>query len=71
MEIKNMLIDIFKKKYQLDLNVNEDTHLIDEIGFDSISMMELAKELGKKTNTKIPFEIIADWSTVGSIVKSF
>lgn len=70
-------MDIFKqvKKIlcdQLDLEeeqVNEDSEVIDDLGADSLDIVDLVMTLEEEFDTEIPDEDIENLKTVGDIVK--
>lgn len=70
MEVIEVLRDILKTKYQITANIDENTNLIDELGFDSIVMLELASDLEKKLAVEINNAFVGSWNTVKSIVDS-
>ena len=65
-QVKKILCD------QLDLEeeqVNEDSEVIDELGADSLDIVDLVMTLEEEFDTEIPDEDIENLKTVGDIVK--
>lgn len=65
-QVKKILCD------QLDLEeeqVNEDSEVIDDLGADSLDIVDLAMTLEEEFDTEIPDEDIENLKTVGDIVK--
>ena len=65
-QVKKILCD------QLDLEeeqVNEDSEVIDDLGADSLDIVDLVMTLEEEFDTKIPDEDIENLKTVGDIVK--
>lgn len=65
-QIKKILCD------QLDLDedqVTEDSDVIDDLGADSLDIVDLVMTLEEEFDTEIPDEDIEDLRTVGDIVK--
>lgn len=65
-QVKKILCD------QLDLEeeqVNEDSEVIDDLGADSLDIVDLVMTLEEKFDTEIPDEDIENLKTVGDIVK--
>ena len=57
---------------QLDLEeeqVNEDSEVIDDLGADSLDIVDLVMTLEEEFDTEIPDEDIENLKTVGDIVK--
>ncbi len=65
-QVKKILCD------QLDLDeeqVTEDSEVIDDLGADSLDIVDLVMTLEEEFNTEIPDEDIENLRTVGDIVK--
>ena len=65
-QVKKILCD------QLDLEeeqVNEDSEVIDDLGADSLDIVDLVMTLEEEFDTEIPDEDIENLRTVGDIVK--
>ena len=65
-QVKKILCD------QLDLEeeqVNEDSEVIDDLGADSLDIVDLVMTLEEEFDTEIPDEDIENVKTVGDIVK--
>ena len=65
-QVKKILCD------QLDLEeeqVNEDSEVIDDLGADSLDIVDLVMTLEEEFDTEIPDEVIENLKTVGDIVK--
>ena len=65
-QVKKILCD------QLDLEeeqVNEDSEVIDDLGADSLDIVDLVMTLEEEFDTEIPDKDIENLKTVGDIVK--
>lgn len=65
-QVKKILCD------QLDLEeeqVNEDSEVIDDLGADSLDIVDLVMTLEEEFDTEIPDEDIENLKTIGDIVK--
>ena len=65
-QVKKILCD------QLDLEeeqVNEDSEVIDDLGADSLDIVDLVMTLEEEFDTEIPDEDIENLKSVGDIVK--
>ena len=65
-QVKKILCD------QLDLEeeqVNEDSEVIEDLGADSLDIVDLVMTLEEEFDTEIPDEDIENLKTVGDIVK--
>ncbi len=68
-----MTLDELKEVIAEVLGVDEDSvtaeaNLIDDLGADSLSIMELHMEIEEKTGVKIPDEAVADIHTVQDVM---
>ena len=65
-EIKKMLV----KKLSIDQElVTSEAHLMDDLGAESLSLVELAEKIGSRFDIDIQLDDIADAETVGELVK--
>lgn len=61
--------DIVNEKFEInDVKLTEDTTW-DEIGADSIDLVDLISEIESELNIAIPDEAIEDFKTIGDLVK--
>ncbi|MGN1444382.1 MAG: acyl carrier protein [Acutalibacteraceae bacterium] len=61
--------DIVNEKFEInDVKLTEDTTW-DEIGADSIDLVDLISEIESDLNITIPDEAIEDFKTIGDLVK--
>ena len=44
------------------------SRLAEDVGFDSLDMVELSMELENAFDTSIPDDVVAGWTTVGDVV---
>ncbi|MBD3316751.1 MAG: hypothetical protein GF344_13270, partial [Chitinivibrionales bacterium] len=56
--------------YMIDSKVEESTDLVGEFGFDSLTMMELAKAIEKRIGVVFSKGEAATWTTIRSILCS-
>jgi acyl carrier protein len=70
MEHFDLLKRILSENFKIDSDIGPSSHLIEEYGFESITLMELAKHLSEGINATIPQREAASWTTVDSIVTS-
>lgn len=61
--------DIVNEKFEInDVKLTEDTTW-DEIGADSIDLVDLISEIESELNIAIPDEAIEDFKTIGDLVR--
>lgn len=64
------ITNILEKEFDITNDMNEQTELIDELGFDSISLVELASFIGSNIGIKINASEAANWTTIDSIINT-
>jgi len=71
MEVKENLYRILREEFQVSESIDPETKLIDDLGFESLSLVDLACQLEHVTGVKVKqCEAIA-WTTVDSVLKTF
>lgn len=68
--MEQKIYDILKERFGITDTINLETDLIGELGFESISLVELANALSKETGIKVNQSQAIKWTTVNSIVLS-
>lgn len=68
--MEKKIYDILREKFGISDTVNLETDLTGELGFESISLVELAGLLSKETGVKIKQSQAIQWTTVKSIIES-
>lgn len=66
--MEEKIYKILKEQFDVSGNLSLETDLIDEIGFESISLVELAGILSKETGIRVEQNQAIDWTTINSIV---
>ena len=73
MNIKEQLIDSINSGMELNLSVNDitnDTSLFDELGFDSLTLVQLIIDLEEKFDINLDdIEDFSEFESVGSIIE--
>lgn len=73
MNIKEQLIDSINSVMELNLSVNDitnDTSLFDELGFDSLTLVQLIIDLEEKFDINLDdIEDFSEFESVGSIIE--
>ena len=65
-QVKKILCDQLDREEE---QVNEDSEVIDDLGADSLDIVDLVMTLEEEFDTEIPDEDIENLKTVGDIVK--
>lgn len=70
MDVLEKIIDILCDQLDLDREqVTEDSEIIDDLGADSLDIVDLVMTLEEEFDTEITDEMIEDMKTVGDVVK--
>ena len=70
MDILEKIIDILCNQLDLDKEqVTEDSEIIEDLGADSLDIVDLVMTLEEEFDTEITDEMIEDMKTVGDVVK--
>ncbi|MGN0664424.1 MAG: acyl carrier protein [Negativibacillus sp.] len=70
MDVLEKIIDILCDQLDLDREqVTEDSEIIDDLGADSLDIVDLVMTLEEEFDTEISDEVIEGMKTVGDVVK--
>lgn len=70
MDVLEKIIDILCDQLDLDREqVTEDSEIIDDLGADSLDIVDLVMTLEEEFDTEITDEMIEDMKTVGDVVR--
>ena len=70
MSIKEQVIEIVADKLGFDvISIKEDLDIVNDLGADSLDIVELAMGIEEEFKIKVPDEEIPDIKTVGDLVK--
>lgn len=61
------LIKLFQDQAQPDTRVTEASHLVADLGIDSLGVMELVADIEDRFNVKIPDELLREVNTVADV----
>ena len=64
--VKKIVADILEVELE---NVTEDASIIDDLGADSIAVMEIVMELEEELDVEVPTDDILELKTVGDIIE--
>lgn len=71
MEMKEKLYGILREEFNVSKPISPETNLIDEFGFESLSLVELASQLEQETGVKVKQSEAIQWTTVDSVLRTF
>ena len=62
--MEQKIYEILKERFGIEDTINSDTDLVNQLGFESISLVELASVLSKETGVKVTHSQAIKWTTV-------
>lgn len=66
----NKVVEIISEKLSVDASsVTMDSHILNDLGADSLDVVELVMALEDEVGTEIPNEEVLKFQTVGDVVK--
>ena len=68
--MEQKIYEILKERFGIEDTINSDTDLVNQLGFESISLVELASVLSKETGVKATHSQAIKWTTVKSILST-
>lgn len=64
------LIKVFQHHAEAGADVTESSHLVADLGIDSLGVMEVIADIEDKFGLTIPDEALRDVDTIGDVVKA-
>ena len=68
--MEQKIYEILKERFGIEDTINSDTDLVNQLGFESISLVELASVLSKETGVKVTHSQAIKWTTVKSFLST-
>jgi acyl carrier protein len=62
--------DILKKHVELDRPIRPSDHIQNDLGLDSLGVMEVVADIEDAFNVSIPNEMLSNFSTVDDVAKA-
>jgi acyl carrier protein len=69
-KVKNEVMAILRPHAQSDVALDENSHLVADLGIDSLGVMEVVADLEDKFKLTIPDESLRDVNTIGDVSKA-
>ena len=64
------LMKVFQQHAQGDVNISEKSHLVADLGIDSLGQMELVADIEDAFRLNIPDEALRDIETIGDVARA-
>lgn len=70
MEMLEAIKDILSKQLRVDINnITEDTRIVDDLGADSLDVVEMLMTIEQDYGVIVPDDVIATFKTVGDVAR--
>lgn len=68
--VENKVVAVFTKHRQTEVEVNESTRIVADLGLDSLTVMEVLSEIEDEFKFVIPDEALKRIETVGHVISA-
>lgn len=68
--VENKVVSVFTKHRQAEIEVNESTRIVADLGLDSLTVMEVLSEIEDEYKFVIPDEALKHIETVGHVISA-
>lgn len=68
--VRSELITLFEQHAQAGVNVSENSHLVGDLGIDSLGVMEVMADIEDKFGLHIPDDALREVNTIGDVARS-
>jgi acyl carrier protein len=67
-DLKTVIFDTLRAALTKPAELNEDTHIVDDLGLDSVAVMDFVMEIEDKLDLSVPLDKIAEIQTLGDLL---
>lgn len=68
--MEEKIYKILKEEFEISEPLSKETNLVNDLGFESISLVDLASILAKETGIRVSQSDAIQWTTIESVLKS-
>lgn len=68
--MEKKIYKILKEEFEISEPLSKETNLVNDLGFESISLVDLASILAKETGIRVSQSDAIQWTTIESVLKS-
>lgn len=68
-EILDQLFDLIHPHSEQPIVLSEQTRIMDDVGLDSMAVMELVMQIEDRFDISVPLNILPDVNTIGELAK--
>jgi acyl carrier protein len=67
-DIRNIIFDTLRAELPNAAEISDQTHIVDDLGLDSVAVMDFVMEIEDRMDISIPLDKIAEISTLGDLI---
>ena len=67
-EIREIIFDTLRAALPQDRPLSDNTHIIEDLGLDSVAVMDFVMEIEDKLDISVPLDKIAEVETLGDLI---
>lgn len=68
-EILDQLFELIRPYCEQQIELSEQTRIMDDVGLDSMAVMELVMQIEDRFDVSVPLNILPDVNTIGDFAK--
>ena len=67
-DIREIIFDTLRSSLPRPVELSEQTHIVDDLGLDSVAMMDFVMEIEDRLDISVPLDQIAEVETLGDLI---
>jgi acyl carrier protein len=67
-DIQNIIFDMVRAELPNAAEISDHTHIVDDLGLDSVAVMDFVMEIEDRMDVSIPLNKIAEIETLGDLI---
>ncbi len=67
-DIRTIIFDTLRAELPQAGEISEQTHIVDDLGLDSVAVMDFIMEIEDRMDVSIPLDKIAEIATLGDLI---
>jgi acyl carrier protein len=67
-DIREIIFDTLRSSLPRPVELSEQTHIVDDLGLDSVAVMDFVMEIEDKLDITVPLDKIAEIETLGDLI---
>jgi len=67
--IREIIFDTLRGSLKRPVELSEQTHIVDDLGLDSVAVMDFVMEIEDRLDLSVPLDKIAEIETLGDLLR--